>query len=367
MNIDKRLNLADMLPREKNNFDLIRLIAAIGVIFGHSFYLFQTGGYQEPVTQLVERNFTGTLSVGVFFFLSGILVTQSYVRSRSPIDFVLKRIARIYPGAVVCLLIIALVMGPLVTTLPVRKYLVDGQVYCYLSSNWTFIRIPAISESCGALPGVFLGNRISGVPDGSLWTLYVEIVCYAYVLAFGLLGFLTSRGRIAAALIGLLVWHALAPHTVPYFSDDHYTDVLKVGLFFMAGVAAYALRDIIAIRARYAVVLIVVAAVLQHTPVQEYALYVALFYLTLVVASSPRALALRLPGDYSFGVYIYAWPIQQVVNHHFPTLTSYPSNLICIPAALLAGYLSWTFIEKPALDAAHRWAARQRQQAASVA
>lgn len=72
-----KIVLADILPRDKNGFDLVRLFAAVAVIFGHSFYIFQTGGYSEPVTQLIHKNYTGTLAVGVFFFLSGILVTQS--------------------------------------------------------------------------------------------------------------------------------------------------------------------------------------------------------------------------------------------------------------------------------------------------
>lgn len=67
--------LADILPRDKNAFDLVRLFAAVAVIFGHSFYIFPTGGYSEPVTQLIQKNYSGTLAVGVFFFLSGILVT----------------------------------------------------------------------------------------------------------------------------------------------------------------------------------------------------------------------------------------------------------------------------------------------------
>ena len=64
------LVLNDITSRDRNNFDLIRLFAALAVIFGHSFYLFPNGGHQEPVTQIIDKNFSGTLAVGVFFFLS---------------------------------------------------------------------------------------------------------------------------------------------------------------------------------------------------------------------------------------------------------------------------------------------------------
>jgi peptidoglycan/LPS O-acetylase OafA/YrhL len=106
------------------------------------------------------------------------------------------------------------------------------------------------------------------------------------------------------------------------------------------------------IRLYYAVPMIIIAAMLQGTAVQEYALYAALFYCVLVVAASPKLHRLALPGDYSFGVYIYGFPIQQTVQHFLPGLTSYPSNLVTLPVALIAGYLSWTLIELPALQTA---------------
>jgi peptidoglycan/LPS O-acetylase OafA/YrhL len=341
--------LEDILSRGKNNFDLIRLLAALTVIFGHSFYLFPTGGYHEPVTLLVQRNFSGTMAVGTFFFISGMLISQSFLRSNAPLRFVIMRIARIYPGSLACLLVTVYVLGSLATTLPMTVYVGDQQTTCYLRDNWSFF---APLAHCWTLPGVFADNHYAATPNGALWTLRPEIVCYTYVLAFGCIGCLRSPLRILAVLAGILVLHAVAPAWVPYFSDDHYTDVLKVGLFFIAGVTAFALRERLPIRLRYAAPMVVIAAMLQGTAVQEYALYTALFYCVLVMAASPKLHRFALPGDYSFGVYIYGFPIQQTVQHFLPNLTSYPSNLICLPLALIAGYFSWTFIERPTLQRA---------------
>lgn len=181
-----------------------------------------------------------------------------------------------------------------------------------------------------------------------------------YVLFFGLIGGLGNACRIFLCLSGLLVAHTLHPHWIPYFSDKSYSDVLKVGMFFMAGVAAYGLRNSMSIRLRHSIPPIFLAFVLQGTPVQEYALYAALFHLVLVASASTRLRILQPRGDYSFGVYIYGWPIQQTVNHLLPDLTSYPSNLICIPVALLAGYLSWNFVEKPVLAFSRRMTSKRR-------
>ncbi len=341
--------LSDILPRGENNFDLIRLVAALTVIFGHSFYLFPTGGFREPVTQLVERNFSGTLAVGTFFFISGILISQSFGHSKSPLRYATLRVARIYPGLIACLLITVFVLGPIITTMPASQYFKHDWTYCYLLDNWS---LTSLFQSCQLLPGVFVDNHFGAIPNGSLWTLKPEVVCYLYIFIFGCLGCLKSSTRILVTITGLLLLHASAPRFLPYFSDDHYTDVLKVSLFFMAGVAAYALRARLVLRMRYAIPLIIVAVFLQKTAVQEYALYCALFYIVLVAAASVSLQNLKLPGDYSFGIYIYGWPIQQLVQHFLPGLTSYPSNLICLPLAVLAGYGSWTLIERPALSKA---------------
>ncbi|MDZ7927235.1 MAG: acyltransferase [Agrobacterium sp.] len=353
-----KIVLADILPRDKNAFDLVRLFAAVAVIFGHSFYIFPTGGYSEPVTQLIQRNYTGTLAVGVFFFLSGILVTRSFALNASPPRFLLMRAFRIYPGAIVCLAVISFVIGPIVTAMPVMDYFASRQVYCYFADHVSLLSTFPIQ--CWDLPGVFTENRIPSAPNGSLWTLTPEIICYLYVVAFGVLGFIKTRLRILAALVAILMVHSVAPQAVLYFSDVEYSDILKVGLFFMAGVFAYSIRDILPIKTLYALLLIVAATFLQGTLVQEYALYFALFYCVLVISASQPVRRIKLPGDYSYGVYIYGWPIQQTIAHFFPTLTSYPSNLITIPAALLAGYLSWTLVEKPALSFARSVGFRRR-------
>lgn len=358
-----KIVLADILPRDKNGFDLVRLVAAIAVIFGHSFHIFPTGGYSEPVTQLIQKNYTGTLAVGVFFFLSGILVTQSFALNASPARFLLMRAFRIYPGAIVCLAIISFVIGPVVTTLPVMDYFASRQVYCYFADHVSLLSIFPIQ--CWGLPGVFTENRIPSAPNGSLWTLTPEIICYVYVLAFGMLGFIKTRIKILATLVAILVVHSVAPRAVLYFSDVEYSDILKVGLFFMAGVFAYSIRDILPIKTLYALPLVVAATVLQGTFVQEYALYLALFYSVLVISASRPIRRVKLPGDYSYGVYIYGWPIQQTVAHFFPTLTSYPSNLITIPSALFAGYLSWKFVEEPALLFARSFSLRRRTSTAA--
>ncbi len=355
-----KIVLSDILTRGNNSFDLIRIFAAITVIFGHSFYLFKTGGYTEPVTLIVNKNFSGTLAVGTFFFLSGILVTQSFVRSNSPIRFVILRMARIYPGSLVFFWIMALLVGPIISHVNLNEYFESLNSVCRLYDKPSIVNFTlTASFHCGALPGVFTNNIIGPWINGSLWTLGAELACYAYVFVLGLLGMLNSPLRILISVSTILVVHSIFPRLVPYFSDDHYTDILKVGLFFMAGALSFAFRSLIVIRWSYALPLIVIAAFLQKTIVEEYALYLALFYLILVIAAAKGLSRIKLGGDYSYGVYVYGWPVQQIYNQIFPNMTSYPSNFLSIPTAIVLGYLSWHYVEKPILDAAHVFASKR--------
>ncbi|MBI4922702.1 MAG: acyltransferase [Devosia nanyangense] len=340
------LSLSDILHRDRNSFDLVRLVAALAVIFGHSFYLFETGGFPEPVTMVVQNNFSGTLAVGVFFFLSGILVSRSMI-SGDPLRFLAMRSARILPGLVVCAALVCFVLGPAVSTLPLAGYFRTGVPQCVF---WDEVLLFP-RDGCLSLPGVFEGARAGPSPNGSIWTLGPEVICYCYVFVAGLFGLLTSRWFIAAGIALLVLVHALWPSVIPYFSDIGYTDKLKVAMFFGAGVMAFGFRDVLKLRAWPCLPLVLLAVATSSSPVSEYTLYAALFYCVLVLSGWPVLMRVRLPGDFSYGIYIYGWPIQQAAAHFFPGLTSYPSNLVTLPLALMFGVASWFLVERPVLRA----------------
>jgi peptidoglycan/LPS O-acetylase OafA/YrhL len=360
------MTLAHILDRDRNNFDLIRLFAALAVIFGHSFYLFPTGGHAEPVTRLIEKNFSGTLAVGTFFFISGLLIPDSFVRSRSLPRYLLARIGRIYPGLLICLVLTVFVFGPIVTILPIHKYFASPETYGYVRDNWS---LTTVGGHAHPLPGVFEANTYKRAVNGSLWTLYAEIACYAYVFVGGIFGCLTSARAINFTVAVLISVHFISPASFPYFSDDHYSDPLKVACFFLAGVLAYGNREYLVINWRYSAILIAIAVVMNRTEWAEYFLYAALFYTVLNVAAAPKLRAIKLPGDFSYGIYIYGFLIQQTVAHFFPRIESYASNLICLPVALIFGYLSWNFVEFPSMRHIRRlagWLDNQVQSRAAL-
>ena len=141
-----------------NHFDIMRLTAALLVVFSHSFNLSHgkvLGKQYEPLMQLSKGQITlGGLAVLVFFVISGFLITASFDKDKNVLSFCQKRFLRIYPGLIVVVLLTALVLGPLMTELPLWEYFKKPETYNYLVNNIGFIRYQDF------LPGVFEHNTV---------------------------------------------------------------------------------------------------------------------------------------------------------------------------------------------------------------
>ncbi len=165
----------------ENNFDFLRFFAAALVLFAHCYPLVGRK-MDEPLTVLTGYEKGGGIAVGIFFVISGYLITASYLNSRSPVSFLTKRALRILPALTVAVLLSAFVIGPMVTSWRLDNYLTSAKTWEYLKN------ILLITEY--ELPGVFNQNVYPDVVNGSLWTLPLEVMMYMGVLALGLVGFL---------------------------------------------------------------------------------------------------------------------------------------------------------------------------------
>jgi peptidoglycan/LPS O-acetylase OafA/YrhL len=338
-------SLDSILRRDQNNFDLIRVLAAMFVIFGHSFVLHPTAGWREPVGLVFEFTYSGALAVDVFFFLSGILIASSFCQARSLTRFVLMRVARIWPGLTVCILISSLVVGPLVTTMSAADYLSSWQTWSYMFANIKLQKIDYV------LPGVFESNHYRQAVNGSLWTLPIEIRCYLMLLLLGVVGGL-RRPRWSIALgIALAVLAVTVPYSFRAFkaSDE---SAARMPLIFSLGMLCYMNRQLIVIDWRVSVAAAAAAIVLKSTLFGVAAFYLFILNTVMVLGATPILRGIKLPGDYSYGIYIYGFVVQQCVAHYLPAITSYPSLLLSLPMSALLAVLSWHYVEGPFLGLA---------------
>ncbi|MBI1198770.1 MAG: acyltransferase family protein [Phenylobacterium sp.] len=293
-------------------FDLMRLVAALLVVVSHTFPL-----AGQPPLRIVGVEDLGALGVSIFFVISGYLVAASY--RRDPKTYLLKRVLRIEPGLIASL-VVTVVLLAFVTTAPMGVYWPKAALYVLRNA----LLYPATYE----LPGVFETAPMAGVVNGVLWTLRLEFSFYLVLMAV--------RARLAPmlALAGLCaaVWLVMT-FAAPQWADERASRVAfliaRNGLLFFAGAALQAGGVAV--------------------PLWAGALSVLAFPLAGPLALPTAVLGLsrpgKLPADLSYGVYIYAFPVQQMLAVH-GVLNLATAVLAVIPFALM----SWFLVERPALS-----------------
>lgn len=335
-----------------NNFHLMRFVAAALVLVSHTWPLTGTPG--EPLEAVAGFSF-GHLGVDIFFVVSGFLVTASLFARRSVGSFVRARALRILPALVVSAFGCALVIGPLVTHLPLAEYFARSGTWSYAlrnSTTWPW------GVQWG-LPGVFPHNPGGSAVNGVLWSLPWEITMYAGLAALGVLAVgrtprLTPRG-VGWTLLVTAVVVSVAQGVNEAFSLSTRFEVVQglrlLALFTTAG-SVYVFRDRIPLAFPWfavALALLVTSARVHGLPFTLYP--VTLVYVVLWLAYAPAG-ALRLAnrsGDYSYGFYLWQFPIEQWIVETHPGIGQWRLLVLAFPIATALAAASWYLVESPML------------------
>ena len=308
------------LSRSPNAFDTLRLLAAGAVLVSHAFAL---TGLPEPMENLPGRLKLGSLAVGVFF--------------------VIKRARRIMPALIVAVGFCVFVLGPLLTALPIRTYFHSAETFRYLGQA-------AFLPVTNNLPGVFTPNVMTAV-NGSLWTLKFEVACYAFVA----LALFRPRWGLAV-VVGAWLASVVTARLIPEDSTGAMYFVGRLAYlfrFFGTGMLFYLFRERMAIRIDLGLLCFALTVASAFTPLFAEVVTTAGAYALIVFAYRAPAWFKHLTsrGDISYGVYVYAFPIQQVLVP-FSLRWEHPwmvNIAVSLPLTLLAGTLSWLIVEQPML------------------
>ena len=308
------------------------------MILGHSYAVVGTG--VDPMVAWNGSVYSGLFALHVFFFISGLLVTNSFLHQPDIIRWLVSRALRILPALFVCLVLSAFVLGPLITTLPLKQYLTEPETWDYFLGNLLLLRTRF------SLPGVFAGNINSAV-NGPLWSLFLEV--RLYLLAAVLLW--TFRGRrrewMTAALAAIAIAGLVAPRWILVFGETE-NNMACSGLFLLGALCAL-WSDKVLISNIWLVVLFLAVNKYVWTAAFGPLFFFFTCYLVLCFGFSRFLSAIHLPGDYSYGLYIYGWPVQQIMAQRFPTWSprlNAASSLVC---ALGLAALSWHLVEESSL------------------
>lgn len=349
------MKIADYLGTRDNNFNLLRFIAASLVLVSHSYPL-AVQGLAEPLRESLGTTW-GSIAVDVFFVTSGFLVTRSLLQKRDLREFALARALRIFPALFVAMVITVGVVGIWFTSLDPTDYWLNKQTWKYLLKNSFLFR----GIEWG-LPGTLIGHhgQAEGAAlNGSLWTLPVEVTMYVLLaVLFAAVSFLwryqdeVTRSHVMAIFITAIALASGLANVVLNPYPDAGRELGLLAMFF-AGGALYILRD--AVRLHWGIFAASLAAVLVSTLAGARVFNIVYFmlvpYLVLFIALVPAGAIRQFNrlGDYSYGLYIYAFTVQQLLASRWIGITPLQLMATSMAITLVFAVLSWHLIEERAL------------------
>ena len=328
--------------KNANNLNLLRLMAAYMVLYWHAYALYPTATDKPNILGLMSL---GGVAVYVFFSISGYLIYKSWTTDPNPWRFLLKRSLRIFPALIVVIILTAFILGPLVSTLPIATYFSEPNMFLYLKNIALY---PIFS-----LPGVFQENHYPNAVNGSIWSLPIEFLMYLVILFMGIAfrHWLKSALMVMLPIFIFLFFLGVSAEPIVFYGVD-FRQIPPNGVFFLVGaiIAAFKWEKYLTLSGSFWLV----AALLftNNTVLIQILIWLAIPYLSLTFGLQSSWIAERMKyiGDYSYGVYIYAFPIQQTTTHFLPNLPFMQHVFLDALISLVFAVFSWHFIEVVALN-----------------
>jgi peptidoglycan/LPS O-acetylase OafA/YrhL len=343
--------LLDVMMRpdgRTTGFDYLRVILATCVLLIHSVDVayglargieIQNGALRPLVAAVVP----------MFFAVSGFLVAGSLERCRSLVSFAGLRLLRLLPALLFVTAITALVLGPMLTSLPLDQYASDPLLRRYVLTIGFFIQYE--------LPGLFETNPWSHAVNGQLWTLVYEVRSYVLLGGVALVGLTRTRAVLAGLVVAANLFIVIHKVKTGAWSTSSVMPGDGLMLCFFYAVVIYHYRDVMKHSGKLALLAALASAVLLRHAATEYLAPVFVAYLTVylgLLRPAPTILISR--GDFSYGIFLIGFPVQQAVTAAFgPAVHTWYWNItLALPLTVGLAVVSWFVVEKPALALRHR-------------
>ena len=340
-------NITEISVPGSNSFGVVRLLAAILVVFSHATTITQGTAVPEPLAILTGHTL-GWHAVNVFFCLSGLLIAVSIERTASIIQFLWARFLRLYP-ALIAVLFFMFAMGAFVS---------DGASLSLFAFLDMAARTLILFGDSATLPTVFANNSIAEVINSPVWTLRFEVICYLFLA--GLFALMAAFKHalpkwLSFRVVCLMVLGACVTHMSYAYDEQTAGFISHIARFiftFFIGVTVWQWRDVVRPNIFMLIALIVLNGALLFSDVVYAPIQILLGgYLALYIGSLNFGAFARFTDgqDYSYGVYITAYPIQQLVYVMLPEASPLINFGLSIMLALPVSMVFWNLVEKPAL------------------
>jgi peptidoglycan/LPS O-acetylase OafA/YrhL len=370
-------SIGDALEKHKGvgpGFDLVRLLLAVAILYDHCFYIAvgpvgssyavthaaqiaaapEASGHVWHLLHQIRNLITGSsndshyygMLVPMFFALSGFLVTGSAFRTRAVRSFLTFRILRIVPALFTEVTLSALVLGPALTVVSMQTYFTDPKLYSYFGNIIGRVRFQ--------LPGLFLSNPVPDLVNRNLWTLPSEFYCYLIIAVLIATGLLFKRTLFSAFFAAATVAINVVNIFAGYAESNH--NLSFIVYYFFAGAFMYHWRQWIPFHPAFFAIAVV--GTWYHFNGNHSILIFPILTTYIIVylgtVDLPRIPVLQ-SGDYSYGIYLYGFPIAQALVAARPEFRGHGLWIFAVAGILTFAFaaMSWHFIEKGALKLKH--------------
>lgn len=330
------------LNKENNNLDLIRILLACIVIIGHTIPLNgKTSYWTDPLGFFFPVTYSGALAVKLFFFISGLVVTNSYLKNDSFLYFTISRLFRILPALFFLLLITVFIIGPVVSNVTFLQYFSDLNNYKYIINNLLF-------KTQYTLTGVFNNNLYKDAVNGSLWSLNYEIKCYFFLLCAFLLVKIKRTLFFNIGFIAIFIV-SLVPQNIILSRISTNPEIYYLPFSFAYGAFIAVNQSRFVINFKIVILSFIVYFLFKNNSAEELFLIIAFCNLIIFVSSRKFILNFKPKHDISYGIYLWGFLIQQIVYFIFGKLYAGLHFLIASILSISIAYVSFILIEKPSM------------------
>jgi len=336
------------MSHNNNAYDLLRLLLALFVLFSHAYFLTNTG--LDPLATFSKGQvYFAEIGVLGFFALSGYLITSSIENMPNAFRFLYKRFLRLFPGYWVCLIVTGFIIAPAIYYL--NNHTINGFSFTGSNSSVTFfLKNAFLAINQWSVGNVLDHSVYKESLNGSLWTLYSEALCYVVTLVLSFFGLL-NKNKSVFILLFLFVYvvYAVNLYNAPQFGPTFLTlnAARKLYIAYMCGMGLYIFRDKIVIDKKGQLFILLLSVALLKFG--GFLLLAPILIAVLCILGFAN-FKVSLKYDISYGMYIYAFPIQQlVITEWGNSLGFWGSILTCILLTSVLGFLSYVLVEKPFL------------------
>lgn len=332
------MKLCDKSCEKSQNLQLIRFIASICVIIAHAFAI-STGNEENELLTKITGGYLGlgALAVCVFFVAGGFLIARSVEKQGTAIKFFKARAIRIFPPLIfttVCVMF----LGVIFSTYTPLEYFTNLNTWKYLLNS--------IFISVHNLPGVFEDNPYLPTVNGALWTLPVEFVCYIVCFIMYKCKFLKKKRfliTIPVVLIGSLGLEWVGSY-IPFVHS-----LIRPCLLFYIGMGFWTFREYINLKKSWLLISSIGFLAAINLGVPQVGIYIFFPYIIFMISFGLKHCSSKLGnlGNYSYGIYLWGFPVQQaVVSMNGGIMNPYLNMLVSIPITIVFGVITYFWVEK---------------------